>query len=1102
MKRSSIKEKMHLKKSFDSGKCKTSLKLALARIKLLKNKRDAQVKVMRRDLAQLLETNQKQTALIRVEHVVREEKTMAAYDLIQLYCEQIVTRLPIIESQKNCPIDLKEAITSVIFASPRCADLTELHDICKHFQNKYGKEFITAAVELRPDCGVNHLVVEKLSARAPDGEMKIKILTAVAQEHNVKWNPEDFQEALKPHKDLLNGHTTFAGSSMKSTDSSKMHFQPPHSHKPEPATKQAGNDSTRSSDSFKSPSTVNNTTRSVAVPTSSQSDPRTSESNLKPGDYEQSFSDEEDEPSTQHKWNMDFKDATSAAQAAAESAERASLAARAAAELASRENSYSPRAGPKNSARINSQGGHASEVSRKTDTASAKRYSGEKSRMQNQQKEEIHDNFSAGSESVYDDGGSFRSRSNRSVASQHNRTSFDGETSNVNFQKSHQSTRTNDIGSGEGDLERPASSQFGRGSSVGDSTFDKYLWKDEIDEDNGAELGRQESGKHVGRQPSLSDHSGAEFDGSGSEGDDHLDFNIFNREHESTMHISPRHSPKIDPWSPRQQRSDSFSMESFNHPSKADPWSPKQHRESFEKDNDGARSHFDADTDPFTMDAQTTVASQSADVMPIYFDHSDAESSQNEEIEHYSFGEEIQSSISQQKEDMFFESSKSTRISQRSNESSVSTERKAGSESRKPAFHAVSDDSDSDDSEPEYRQRTQQSFFDKSWRPHDESSPKEKLPYLNATERGSFGVKNTENCSPPTSRLSGREESLSRDSINDDQLNESGPGLNLGRLTGGFRHKRLPLPPYVTGSSLKDDLKDDPLDDPLTEQLDDASVATKPLRDTTVTEKPTISYTEKMSVASADHKREPYHQKKQSKVSSRNPMPYFDLDDDEIKDVRPYENVGGSVYKGSRLSRRTRDLPNQSETRNPSKITERSDSTDISSDIRRYKPSQSSSSNVESQSKLPAKASRGSKDYLKPMQHKSASQQRSEAELPPKPPLSNVRKSSLTSESSVESLAQSNSLQQRSAAEPPPKPLSRNARETSLTNEGSKSLPQDRMSASEGGSNSSQKLDAQQKGSSSIDASQKSHSHVHPKLPDYETFAAYFASLRSNRRSS
>ena len=36
----------------------------------------------------------------QVEHVVREEKTMAAYEMIELYCELIVARLAIIESQK------------------------------------------------------------------------------------------------------------------------------------------------------------------------------------------------------------------------------------------------------------------------------------------------------------------------------------------------------------------------------------------------------------------------------------------------------------------------------------------------------------------------------------------------------------------------------------------------------------------------------------------------------------------------------------------------------------------------------------------------------------------------------------------------------------------------------------------------------------------------------------------------------------------------------------------------------------------------------------------------------------------------------------------
>lgn len=58
---------------------------------------------------------------------------------------------------RNCPIDLKEAVSSVIFATPRCSDIPELADVKKHITAKYGKEFVTAAVELRPDSGVNRL---------------------------------------------------------------------------------------------------------------------------------------------------------------------------------------------------------------------------------------------------------------------------------------------------------------------------------------------------------------------------------------------------------------------------------------------------------------------------------------------------------------------------------------------------------------------------------------------------------------------------------------------------------------------------------------------------------------------------------------------------------------------------------------------------------------------------------------------------------------------------------------------------------------------------------------------------------------------------------
>ncbi|KAL6558523.1 hypothetical protein OROMI_018873 [Orobanche minor] len=55
-----------LSRSFNPAKFKTSLRLAGSRLKLLRNKKEVQVKQMKRETAQLLESGQDQTARIRV----------------------------------------------------------------------------------------------------------------------------------------------------------------------------------------------------------------------------------------------------------------------------------------------------------------------------------------------------------------------------------------------------------------------------------------------------------------------------------------------------------------------------------------------------------------------------------------------------------------------------------------------------------------------------------------------------------------------------------------------------------------------------------------------------------------------------------------------------------------------------------------------------------------------------------------------------------------------------------------------------------------------------------------------------------------------------
>ncbi|CAA0843384.1 Regulator of Vps4 activity in the MVB pathway protein [Striga hermonthica] len=198
------------KQRFNAAKCKTLLKLTIPRIKLLRNRREIQVKQMRKDIAKLLETGQEATARIRVEHIIREEKMMAAQEIVELFCELIAVRLPIIDAQRECPLDLKEAISSVCFAAPRCADLPELLQVQMLFAGKYGKEFVSAATELMPECGVNRQLVELLSVRSPAPDVKLKLLKEIAEEHELDWDPAATEsELLKPHEDLLNGSTLF-----------------------------------------------------------------------------------------------------------------------------------------------------------------------------------------------------------------------------------------------------------------------------------------------------------------------------------------------------------------------------------------------------------------------------------------------------------------------------------------------------------------------------------------------------------------------------------------------------------------------------------------------------------------------------------------------------------------------------------------------------------------------------------------------------------------------------------------------------------------------------------------------------------------------------
>jgi hypothetical protein len=59
---------------------------------------------------------------------------------------------------RECPLELREAIASIIFASGRCSDLPELMHLRNLFTTEFGKEFVAGAMELCPNSSVNRTV--------------------------------------------------------------------------------------------------------------------------------------------------------------------------------------------------------------------------------------------------------------------------------------------------------------------------------------------------------------------------------------------------------------------------------------------------------------------------------------------------------------------------------------------------------------------------------------------------------------------------------------------------------------------------------------------------------------------------------------------------------------------------------------------------------------------------------------------------------------------------------------------------------------------------------------------------------------------------------
>ncbi|GLU10806.1 hypothetical protein SLE2022_275870 [Rubroshorea leprosula] len=193
-----------LRRNFRASKFKTLAKLAISRISILKNQHRVQYSHSRSDVLELLNLGHQDRALLRVEHVIREQNMLDVFVMLENYCHLLIERVDLIPKSKECPDELKEAASSLIFVSSRCGEFPELLHIREILSSKFGRDFTARAVELRNNCSVNPKMIRKLSTEKPSLESKVRVLKEIASENGITLNLEEDHPVIVEEKLAVN----------------------------------------------------------------------------------------------------------------------------------------------------------------------------------------------------------------------------------------------------------------------------------------------------------------------------------------------------------------------------------------------------------------------------------------------------------------------------------------------------------------------------------------------------------------------------------------------------------------------------------------------------------------------------------------------------------------------------------------------------------------------------------------------------------------------------------------------------------------------------------------------------------------------------------
>ncbi|GER43147.1 regulator of Vps4 activity in the MVB pathway protein [Striga asiatica] len=165
-----------LKSKFDC-KCKSDVKLTRARADLVKKKRNAMQKYC--------------SVSILAEGLLVEMNLTSCYEFVDQCCEHISKNVSAMDKQKECPEECREAVSSLMFAAARFADMPELRELRTLFSERYGNSL--DCFKINKD---KENFSEKMRSCLPSKESKLELLQEIAAESGLDWDSKALENKL------------------------------------------------------------------------------------------------------------------------------------------------------------------------------------------------------------------------------------------------------------------------------------------------------------------------------------------------------------------------------------------------------------------------------------------------------------------------------------------------------------------------------------------------------------------------------------------------------------------------------------------------------------------------------------------------------------------------------------------------------------------------------------------------------------------------------------------------------------------------------------------------------------------------------------------